>query len=246
MTQAREDLLHGILKIKQPDENSGPRVNLDTILLASFVKPRRREQILEIGCAHGAISLILAKRGYTVKGLDIQPHLIEMASDNAKYNGLEERASFIVGDLKNYKKLWEAQSFDRIVVNPPYDEANNSRRSPSDALATALHGAECTLYDVIAAARYLLKNKGYLDMVIRTNRVGELFAMLNSANIAPKLMKPVYPRPGEMSTVTLVEAMRAASHGLRIASPLFVLDGEGNETQELLDAYRIEEGAQCL
>ncbi|MEG1799856.1 MAG: methyltransferase, partial [Synergistaceae bacterium] len=237
MTQGREDLLHGILKINQPDENSGPRVNLDTILLAAFVKPRHRENILEIGCAHGAISLILAKRGYTVKGVDIQPHLIEMATENAKYNALEEKASFIVGDLKNYKRLWKAQSFDRIVVNPPYDEVSSSRKSPFDSLAAALHGTECTLGDVVNASKYLLKNKGHLDMVIRTNRVGELFALLSAANIAPKFMMPVYPRPGEMSTVTLVEAMRAASHGLRIAPPLFVLDADGKETKELLDAY---------
>ena len=138
MSDERENLLHGVLKIKQPNDNEGPRVNVDTILLAHFVKPRHREKILEIGCAHGAISLILAKRGYNVTGLDIQPHLITMARENAMYNGLSDRLSFIAGDLKDYKKLWAAQSFDRIVVNPPYDEPENSKRSPSDAIATAM------------------------------------------------------------------------------------------------------------
>ena len=66
-----EDLLYGALKIKQPDEKMGPRVNLDTILLAHFTKPRRREKILELGCAHGAVSLILAKKGFCVEGADV-------------------------------------------------------------------------------------------------------------------------------------------------------------------------------
>ena len=39
MNEGREDLLRGELKIKQPRENEGPRVNLDTILLAHFTLP---------------------------------------------------------------------------------------------------------------------------------------------------------------------------------------------------------------
>ena len=51
------DLLRGALKIYQPDEREGLRVNVDTILLAHFTRPKRGEKILEIGCAHGAVSL---------------------------------------------------------------------------------------------------------------------------------------------------------------------------------------------
>lgn len=83
------DLLRGALKIYQPDEREGLRVNVDTILLAHFTHPKRGEKILEIGCAHGAVSLILAKRGFSVQGVDIQPHLIELAKRNAALNGLD-------------------------------------------------------------------------------------------------------------------------------------------------------------
>ena len=240
-----EDLLYGALKIKQPDEKMGPRVNLDTILLAHFTKPRRREKILELGCAHGAVSLILAKKGFCVEGADIQPHLIEMAKENAAINSLEERTEFFVRDLRNYKKYWSAQSFDRVVMNPPYDELSDSRRSPSDALAAAMHGTECTLEDVITASKYLLKNRGRLDLVIRTNRTGELFDLLDKHKMPPKIMRPIYPKPGSESTVVLVEAMRAASHGLRIEAPIFVLGTDGRETKELLEAYKIEENEKC-
>ena len=88
MTEVSEDLLRGVLKIKQPGEKEGPRVNLDTILLAHYARPKKREKILEIGCAHGAVSLILAKRGHSIEGVDIQPHLVEMAAENAAANGL--------------------------------------------------------------------------------------------------------------------------------------------------------------
>lgn len=238
MDEGREDLLRGELRIKQPPENEGPRVNLDTILLAHFTRPKKGERILEIGCAHGAVSLILAKRGHTVEGVDIQPHLIEMAEENALENGLEDKAKFYTGDIRDHRKIWEAQSFDRVAVNPPYFEKNKGSVSPSMALATALNGLDCTLEELIQACRYLLKNKGYLDIVIHAGRAGELFALLDRHNIAPKKLKSVHPRPGAEATVVLIEAVRASKHGLRVEAPLFVLDENGKETSQLLEAYR--------
>ncbi|MEA4872944.1 MAG: methyltransferase domain-containing protein [Synergistaceae bacterium] len=237
MKEGREDLLRGELKIKQPPEKEGPRVNLDTILLAHFTRPKKGERILEIGCAHGAISLILAKRGHTVEGVDIQSHLIEMAAENAVENGLEDKAKFYTGDIRNHRTIWEAQSFDRVAVNPPYFEKKSGSISPSTALATALNGLNCTLEELIQACRYLLKNKGYLDIVIHAGRAGELIALLDKYNIAPKRFRSVHPKPGAEASVVLIEAVRASKHGLRIETPLFVLDEEGKETPQLLEAY---------
>ncbi len=241
MNKDREDLLRGVLKIKQPSDNEGPRVNLDTILLAHFTRPKKGERVLEIGCAHGAVSLILAKRGHMVEGVDIQPHLVEMAQENAAGNGLDEKAKFYTGDIRDHRKIWEAQSFERVVVNPPYFEKKSGSISPSAALATALNGLDCTLEELVQACRYLLKNKGYLDIVIHAGRVGELLALLDKYNIAPKKFRSVHPRPGAEASVVLIEAVRASKHGLRIEAPLFVLDEAGKETVPLLEAYRTGE-----
>ena len=237
---ACHDLLKGALKIIQPDEGAGLRVNVDTILLADFTKPKAGERILEIGCAHGAISLILAKRGFSVDGVDIQPHLIELAIKNAALNGLSVR--FKTADIRKYKGLAPAQSYDRIVVNPPYDEAGKSRPSPKEADAAAMHGACCTLEDIIAASHYLLKNRGRLDIVMREDRTGELFALLAKYKTPPKVMRCVHPRPDARSSVVLTEAMRSGSSGLIIEPPLFILGNDGAETAELKKAYLIEEG----
>lgn len=236
-----EDLLYGVLKIKQPGEKKGLRVSMDTILLAHFTKPRRRERILEIGCAHGAISLILAKRGFKVEGIDIQDHLIEIANENALFNNLGANVKFHVADVRDYRKIWRAQSFDRIVVNPPYDEIGSVNRSPSDERATAAHGLECTLSLIIEACKYLLKNKGYLDLVIRASRTGELLSLFDKNNLAPKIFRSVHAKQGKDAAIVLVEAMRGAAHGITIKSPLFVLDAAGKDTPELLEAYRIIE-----
>ncbi|MDD4837427.1 MAG: methyltransferase, partial [Dethiosulfovibrio sp.] len=56
------DELKGLnIRLIQPLQ--GFRVNVDTVLLAGFSKVRRGERVCELGCAHGAVSLILAGRG---------------------------------------------------------------------------------------------------------------------------------------------------------------------------------------
>ena len=102
-------LVNGALRLVQPDEKSGLRVNVDTVLLAHFARPKAGERILEIGCAHGAISLILAKRGtllpqrgFDVTGVDIRPDLVGLARANAESNGL--KAEFVAADVREYKK----------------------------------------------------------------------------------------------------------------------------------------------
>jgi len=239
MSEEREDLLYGELKMKQPDETEGLRVNIDTILLAAFTKPRKSERILELGCAHGAVSLILAKRGFRVEGADIQPHLVAMAKDNAEFNGLAEMAEFYEADLRNYRKIWQAQTYDRVVVNPPYGEPGTDCASPSENRAAAKHGTECSLEDVAAAAKYLLKNRGRLDIVMRAVRTGEMLALLDRYNLAPKILRVVYTKPHTEASVVLAEAVRAGGKGLKIEAPMFVLDENGRETEEYLDAYRI-------
>lgn len=231
------DLLNGTLKLIQPEDGRGLRVNVDTVLLAHFTRPKKNEKILEIGCAHGAISLILAKRGFCVHGVDIEPHLIGLAKQNAELNGLE--ASFACFDIRRYRLLSPAQSWDRIVVNPPYNEAGNGWQSPSGPLSAALNGTCCTLEDIIAASHYLLKNRGRLDIVMRGERLGELFALLERFNTPPKKLLCVYPKPGVRAAVVLVEAMRSGRHGLSVEPPLFITGDDGAETEELKKAYVI-------
>lgn len=233
-----EQLLRGALEIMQPEAKDGLRVNIDTILLSHFTKPKKGEKILEFGCAHGAVSLILAKRGFNVKGIDIQPELIRLAKKNASHNKVA--VEFQTADLREYKKLGEAQSYDRIVVNPPYFEAlSGNQISPSKPLAVALQGTECTLEQVVVSAKYLLKNRGRLDIVMLASRASELLELLEANNMRVKTVRFVHPKPTSEASVVLVEAVRAAKRGAKILPPLFVLDGDGNETKEMLENYEL-------
>jgi tRNA1(Val) A37 N6-methylase TrmN6 len=58
-------------------------------------------------------------------------------------------------------------------------------------------------------------------------------------------MRAVHPKPGRAASVVLVEASRASGDGLVVEPPLFIYGADGNYTEELLDAYRLEEPGQC-
>ena len=57
-----DDILYGRLRLWQPE--AGPRVSMDTVLLASWVRrpSGKRAQFVELGAATRAISLMLALR----------------------------------------------------------------------------------------------------------------------------------------------------------------------------------------
>ncbi len=248
MSVTRDDVLYGRLSLRQPAD--GPRINVDTVLLAAYVRdtfPRSGGKALELGCASGAVSLILALRFpslLSIRGLDIQDELVSLANGNAFLNNLSDRVSFTSGDLRNVRCLFPSQDFDCVLMNPPYEEPGRGRLSVSVSERAARQGLFCSLSDVASACRYLLKHHGRLYVVFKAGRAAELFSTFSENGLEPKRVRFVHPLPGRRASVVLVEALRGGKKGMTVEPPLFIEDGEGNYTKELLSAYT-KEGLPC-
>ena len=237
-----DDILYGKIKLWQPDD--GPRVSMDTVLLAAYVrfKARSESSFVELGSAAGAVSLMLAMRfakNFRILGLEIQPELEELAQRNRLESGLGERVSFKKMDFREYRSL-PAGSFDGVVANPPYEEEGRGQKSPSESVAIARQSACCTLLDVIEAASWFLKSKGRFFAVFRADRMAEFLALCIDKKLEPKRLRPVYQRAGDKASIFLVEAIRDGGPGLIVEPPLFVRDASGGYTPELLQAYELE------
>jgi release factor glutamine methyltransferase len=76
-------------------------------------------RVLDMGTGSGIIALRCAARGATVTAADINPHAVAAATSNARRNGLVIRA--VLSDL--FDEL-NGESFDLIVINPPYYPKN--------------------------------------------------------------------------------------------------------------------------
>ena len=227
------------LKLIQPA--IGPRVNMDTILLASWVKKTRgNAKFLEAGCAAGAVSLLLASKftkNFAITGLDIQSELVEIAKINAKNNNLNEYVNFVAGDLRD-KNIFPRENFDGLVINPPYSSMIAGRESNNSSRSTARLEITCTPDDVGEAAFRLLKSRGRLFAVFASSRLDIFINSMMKYKIIPKRLKPVYPKINSNSGIFLIECVKNGGEGLVIMPPLIIRDENNNYTKELLDAYK--------
>ena len=235
-----DDILPGGLRLLQPI--NGPRVNMDTILLSAWVKVRSgTREILEAGCASGAISLILAMkhRNIHVTGVDIQSELIQLAVKNAEANGLSERVKFIAGDIRD-KDILPRGRYDAIVINPPYSSTNAGRESPDASRTTARLEVSCTPDDVAELAGRVLKSRGRLYAVFASGRLDVFVSSMLRHNVIPKRIRPVYPKAGYNSGIFLSECIRNGGEGLTILPPLYVRGDDNAYTPEILKAYQTD------
>ena len=162
--------------------------------------PRGRLRILDLGTGSGNISVSLAVNAPAseITAVDISPEALEVARRNAENNGVEERISFLEGDLFDALPPGGAP-FDLIVSNPPYialDEITAlapevSGHDPRLALTDEGDGLAC--YRIIArGAPQYLQPGGRLMVEIGWTQgpaVAELFraAGLSDVRIVPDL-----------------------------------------------------------
>lgn len=78
----------------------------------------KNEKILDLYCGIGISSLLLAKNGHKVFGVEGNPTAITLAKQNAEANQLQ--ATFVASDVKKgLKKLLKEFKPQTVIVNPP-------------------------------------------------------------------------------------------------------------------------------
>lgn len=97
-------MFHGTERFFRP----GYRANLVSAWLPALdgvvEKLERGARIADVGCGHGASSIVLAQAfpKSRIDGFDFHPHSIETAKERAKDAGVDDRASFHVASAKEY------------------------------------------------------------------------------------------------------------------------------------------------
>ena len=72
--------------------------------------------ILDLYCGHGVMTLMAAKRGHKVLGIELDSEAITLAKKSAKANGLD--AEFQAKPCEKIKDE-DAKNYDQWIVNPP-------------------------------------------------------------------------------------------------------------------------------
>jgi len=131
-----------------------------------LVGKKENQIVADLGTGSGAVAIALAKekQSWDVVATDISLHALVLARENAKENHVEN-IDFHQGD---WCEALPAKTFDVIISNPPYIEANHTclkqgdvRFEPKSALTSGVDGLDA-IRIIAHQAKSFLKEGAYL------------------------------------------------------------------------------------
>lgn len=232
-----DDLQYKGLKLIQ--KRDGFCFGVDAVLLANFADIKKNDRVIDLGSGTGIIAVLIAAKtaARSVKGLEIQADMAEMAARSISLNGLQNKVEIIHGDIKDAPKMFGASAFDAVVTNPPYMNRGGGLLNPSDTKAVSRHELLCTLEDVISSSSRLLSPGGRFAMVHRPERLADIVYLMRQYSIEPKFLRFVHPSPYKKPNLILVKGTRSGRPQLKVLEPLYVYDGHGNYSSEINEIY---------
>ena len=233
-----DDLEYKGLKIIQNTE--GFCFGIDAVLLSDFAKEiKNNSKVLDLGTGTGILSILLSGKTNLNKiyGIEIQKQVAEMAQRSVKLNNLEDKIEIINENIKNLANIFEKNSFDAIVTNPPYKKLNTGEKNEKENKLISRHEITASLEDFIKISFNLLKDKGSFYMVHRPERLAEIIYKLKQNKLEPKVIKLVHSNINSEPKLILIKAVKNAKEFLKIEKPLFIYDEDGNYTEEILKIY---------
>ena len=142
-------------------EKSAMKVGTDGVLLGCWVSCEKANNILDIGCGTGLITLMLGQRNLigNVTGIEIDKIASQEAQLNISNSDWKERIEIKHTSLQEFTSQLK---FDLIVSNPPFFPQNKSQKSRD----IARHTNTLSFEELIDNAANLLAEKGIFSVII--------------------------------------------------------------------------------
>ncbi|MGN0166292.1 MAG: tRNA1(Val) (adenine(37)-N6)-methyltransferase [Lachnospiraceae bacterium] len=212
---------------------------MDAVLLSGFTRVKPDGKVLDMCTGTGIIPILLAAKtpAEHIYAMEIQPESADMAKRSVEVNGLSERITVEVGDIKQASEVYGRNSMDVVTCNPPYMPFGKGLANPESAKAIARHEVLCTLEDVCLQASAVLKEGGHFFMVHRPSRLVEIMLELTANRLEPKRMKFVQPFADKKPNMVLIEAVKGGGRQLIVEEPVIVFSEPGVYSDEIKTVY---------
>lgn len=236
--EAFDELWRGGPRFMQTKESF--KLSTDSVLLSDFANMKQVKNCLDLGSGAGVLCVLLAVKNSnaSLTGIEIQPDFAELSSRNLSENGMEGRAGIINADLREYRSLIKAESFDLVVSNPPYFAENSGYSATALHRASAREEKSCSLSDICAAAKWALRWGGSFALVHRPERLSEVLCAMTEAGIEPKRLRMVSHSALKAPSLVLIEGKRGGGKGLKIEAPLILTNSDGSDSDEVQKIYK--------
>ncbi|NTW71030.1 MAG: tRNA1(Val) (adenine(37)-N6)-methyltransferase [Eubacteriaceae bacterium] len=237
--QERVDKLHihGLNIIQNQDFF---RYGTDAVLLSWYAagKINRKLKVADLGTGSGIIPILLSlSKAGEIHGLELQPHVADMAKRSVEMNSLTPKITIIQGDVRELPEFFLPNTYDMVVSNPPYMNAKEGFKNIKDTVAVSRHELQCTMKDIAFAAKRLLKTKGRFVLVHRPNRIVDIFYEMRLHNIEPKAMILIKPKKSKEANMVIIEGLKEGKPGLKILPDIVVYEEDGSYTKQILEIY---------
>lgn len=233
-----DDLEFKNLRIIQNKE--GFCFGIDSVLLTDFAKGiKKNGKVLDLGTGTGIISILLCGKTELKKvvGVEIQKEVADMASRSSKLNDLQDRFEVINENILNLNKIYEKQTFDVIVTNPPYKKKQTGVTNLNQKKIISRHEITADLEDFIKVSKDLLKDKGEFYMVHRPERLVDILSLMRKYKIEPKTLKMVCSDKNKEPKLLLIKGVKNANSFLKVEKNLYIYNEEGKYTDDILKIY---------
>lgn len=224
--------LGGRLMIRQPKR--GYRAGIDAVFLAASVQARGAAQrILDVGAGVGTVGLCAARRCVDARVVLLEPQteLAALALENAARNDLANRVTVVEASIGASASAMaaaclEAESFDRVLANPPYHAEGRGTPAPNALKATSHAMPEASLDDWVRFMARMAKPGGTATVIHKAEALGEVLAAFGSRFGGLRVLC-LHPREGEAAIRVLVSGIKGSRAPLTVLAPL-VLHQHGN------------------
>ncbi len=236
-----DDLEFKGLKIIQ--DKKGFCFGIDSVLLSDFAKKIKKDsKVIDLGTGTGIINILLSGKtdASSFVGVEIQQDVAEMAERSIKLNYLEDKIKIINENITKLKNIYKQNSFDVVVTNPPYKKINTGIVNNENKKIISRHEITASLQDFIHISSYLLKDYGEFYMVHRPERLVDIFSIMRTEKIEPKLIKFVYPNKNKKTNLVLIKGIKKGKPFLEFDKNLYIYNDDGTYTNEILKIYNKE------
>jgi release factor glutamine methyltransferase len=90
----------------------------DSLLFAENLRVKAGEAVLDLGTGSGILAVVAAKKAGHVVAVDLNPHAVRCAKENARLNGIMGKIDFVQDDL--FAAFRDGVKFDLVLFNAPY------------------------------------------------------------------------------------------------------------------------------
>lgn len=230
----------GIADLKIIQNSEGFCFGIDSVLLSDFAKNMKKNStVIDIGTGTGIISILLSEKSSAKKiyGVEIQDEVADMAKRSVELNELQDKIEIINDDIKNINKYIDNNTVDCIVTNPPYKKIDAGMKNENEKLLISRHEIKCNLRDIAEISRKLLKDKGEIYIVHKSERLVDILTTFRQNKLETKLIRLIQSNKNSDPNLVLVKAVKNGGEFLKIEKPLIIYNEDGTYTDEILEIY---------